>query len=111
VLRLAAVLVAALAAALWYSRQRSGEGLTVENRSGAVIDVLEVTLAGRKTTYKNVRTGDAVTAAAGAEGDQRFEVKVEFPGGARSTASGLIEAGAHFVVIPGGDIIRRPERH
>jgi hypothetical protein len=100
VLRLAALPVAALALALWLAREQTKEGLTIENRAGQPIATLEVTVAGRVSTFRGVPAGADVTAPPGDEPDRRFRVEGKLADGSMIRGSGVYDPRTHFVVRP-----------
>jgi hypothetical protein len=109
-IRLALVAVAGLGLAVWYTHQRSQSRLTVENRSGQRIGVLEVTAAGEKETFRDVAVGAAVASSSPVQRGERFEVKGRLADGTRIKISGLIGERLELVVLPGGIVQFRPSR-
>lgn len=102
-LRLAVVILAGLAALLWFSGQRSRD-LAVENRSGQSITSLQITVAGQTNTFRNVANGNRVTAPFQARDEDPFRLEGRLADDTRIRATGMLGERTHFVVLPGGEI-------
>jgi hypothetical protein len=113
VLRLAVVLLVALAFLAFAIQQRPPKLLTIENRSGRTIAVLDVTIAGKTSSFPEVRDGTDVNAPYESESD-RFTIEGRFPDGSRirgqfgSGTLGLAGERPHLTIVPGGQILVRP---
>jgi hypothetical protein len=111
--RLAALLVAGLAFLLWAARGRSQDLLAVENRSGQPIALLEITVAGQTSTFRDVPAGADVTAALGGKSDDPFVVEGRLADGTMvrgrfaHVADALGGGRTGLVVLPGGQILFR----
>jgi hypothetical protein len=104
VLRLAAVLVAGLAALLWATGQPARDVLTVENRSGQVLAQLRVTVAGQTSTFQNVPAGGSVSAPFRIRADDHFAVEGRLADGTMVRSNGMAGEQARLIVLPGGEI-------
>lgn len=102
-LRLAIVILAGLAALLWFSGQRSRD-LAVENRSGQPIASLQITVAGQTNTFRDVADGDRVTAAYQARDDDPCRMNGRLADGSLIRYSGMLGERTQFLVLPGGQI-------
>ena len=102
-LRLAVVILAGLAALLWFTGQRPRD-LTVENQSSQPIALLQITVAGQTNTFRDVAHGDRVTAAYKARDDDSFRLDGRLADGTRIRASGMLGERTQFLVLPGGRI-------
>jgi hypothetical protein len=112
--RLGLLAVVAVAVLVWLYDQHRKRGLTVENRSGQPIAVLEITAAGETSTFRDVPDGGQVSAPLGDSGGG-FKVDGRFPDGTRisgrfapSGGPDLVTTG--LVVVPGGQIMPRKTR-
>jgi hypothetical protein len=103
-LRLAVVILAGLAALLWFSGPRPRD-LAVENRSGQSIASLQITVAGQTNAFRDVADGASVTAAYQARDDDSFRMDGRLADGTRIRASGMLGERTQFLVLPGGQIV------
>jgi hypothetical protein len=102
-LRLTVVIVAGLAALLWFTGQRPRD-LAVENLSGQAIASLQITVAGQSNIFRDVADGHRVTAAYQAREDDPFRMDGRLADGTRIRASGILGEHTQFLVLPGGQI-------
>jgi hypothetical protein len=110
VLRVAALLAAGAAAALWYTREHSKEGLTIENRSGQRIAVLKAKVAGLDSSFQNIPSGADVTAPSGGAADNLYNVTGELADGTLIRGNGRLEGRSRFTIVPGGGLLPRQQR-
>jgi len=108
-LRVAAPLVAGLALFLWAMQERSQNLVTVENRSGQTIALLQVDRAGETSTFKDVMTGAEVRAASKTR--SAFTVAGKLADGTLIKGRfGEMGPRAELVVLPGGQITIRKSK-
>lgn len=114
-LRIAVILVAGLALLLWNLHQRSGEFLTIQNQSGQPVARLRVTASGETKTFQDVAAGSGVMVPLGAGGDDRLTVEGELADGTLirgqfgRSAAGSAGERAGLVILPGGQLVFRPQ--
>jgi hypothetical protein len=110
-LRLAVVLVAGVAALVWFARSQPEPHLTIENRSGQPVPELQVTVAGQSTTFRDVATGARVSSPTVARDGDTFAVEGQLADGRRVRMRGTISKATHLLLLPGGDLqFERPGR-
>jgi hypothetical protein len=103
ILRLAALLVAGLAALLWATQQVPGKVVYVQNKSGGPITSLRVTVAGKTTAVREVPPGATVPAPYGDDAEAKLVIDGDLPGG-KLHFLGTAKEGYTAVVEPGGQI-------
>jgi hypothetical protein len=109
--RLAVVLIAALGFLFWVFRGRTQNFLTVENRSGQAIALLQFTVAGQTQTVRDMAAGGEKSVALPARGDDPLVVEGRLADGTRIRGRfGSVAAvgeRARLIVLPGGQIVFR----
>jgi hypothetical protein len=109
-IRAAVLVLAALIALVWITRQMAEQQLTIENRSGQAITFLRVTAGTEPITFRDVRAGAEVTVPLKGGKDASFKVDGQLADG--GLIRGLFPsrpAGqrGNLVVGPGGMLIVR----
>jgi hypothetical protein len=107
ILRLAALLVAGIAALLWATQQRAARGIVIDNESGATISSLEVTVAGKTTTLGDLPSGRKATAPFGTSGDESFVFDGKLRGGKLHGGGPKAVEGLTLVIQPDGNVVFR----
>jgi hypothetical protein len=105
--RLALLLVVGIILFVWFTREHAQNRLTVENRSGQPIALLEVTITGQTTTFRDVASGADALVPLSNEGGQHFVVSGQLADGTRIRGQGTAAEHASLVVLPGGQIMVR----
>jgi hypothetical protein len=109
-IRLSVLFLVGLAALFW-SLSGRGRNLTIENRSEQTIDELKITIAGQIKTFQNVKSGAEVSASCPASGSEfPYTVEGKLSDGKIFRSTGQIQDGLHFLLIPGGQLERRPKK-
>lgn len=104
-LRIAIPVVAALGLFVW-AMERSRNIVTLENRSGQSISLLQITRGGETSTFKDVPTGAEITAKTREGGPFSVEGKLA-DGTLIRSRFGEVEARAELVLLPGGQLMFR----
>jgi hypothetical protein len=107
-LRVAVLLAAGLVGLLWVVRRQSENRLTVENRSSQAIAYLQVTVAGKASTFRDVPPGAEVAVPLGGKAEDQFAVEGQLADGTRIRGRGVAGERATLVVLPGGQTEFRP---
>ena len=87
---------------------RASRNLTIENRSGQAIDLLQATVGDEPNTFRNVAAGVEVSAPCRAKDGDRFALDGRLEDGTRIRAKGTVGDSLHFIVLPGGEVKLRP---
>jgi hypothetical protein len=107
-LRVAIPLVGALALIVW-AIGRSGNVVTLENRSGQSIPLLQVVRGGETKTFQNVPPGAEVSATTGERGP--FTVDGRLANGTLIRARfGDVKARAELTILPDGQLRLRKRK-
>jgi hypothetical protein len=107
--RMAIVLIAALAALLWFVGERPHD-LSVENHSGQPIASLKITVAGQTSTFRDVKDGTEVSAPYRARNGDHCSMEGQLADGTRIRFMGAIGERMQFLVLPGGQIAQKKAR-
>jgi hypothetical protein len=91
---------------LWVNYGRPRDRLTVANRSGQAITLLQVRVGGETHAFRDVAAGADVAAPLGG-GDERVAGEGQLADGTRVRGQ-FANAAAVLVVLPGGQIELRP---
>jgi hypothetical protein len=111
--RLAILLAVGLAGLLWLTWQQALNRLTVENRSGQPITLLQVTIGGETCTFRNVAAEAEVTAPFRIKSDDHFAVAGQLADGTilrgrvGYVTNGMARERARLIVLPGGQLLLR----
>jgi hypothetical protein len=101
--RLAVVLLVALAALFWtIVMQRAS--LEIENRSEQSIAELHVTIAGQTSDYQNVPAGASVSVPSPVRGEAAVRVTGKLANDTRIFFQGRMSDSLHFILLPGGQL-------
>jgi hypothetical protein len=103
-LRIAAVLVGGVAFVLWAIQPPSPNLLTIANQSTQPIAVLNITVAGQRSVFKDVAVGAEVSAPLPANGEAKFTVEGRLANGTLIRGKGLAVKQLSFVVQPSGGL-------
>jgi hypothetical protein len=104
------LVVSGLAGLLWVVWERFQNRLTVENRSGQPIALLEIAIGGETVAFRNMADGATVTAAFTIATDDHFAVEGRLADGTRLggkfgyVTNGMCGERAAFGVQPAGKI-------
>jgi hypothetical protein len=106
-LRIIVLLAIGLGLLLWTLWGQWQRRLTIENRSGQVIEELRVTYAGETRTIRNVPPAGKVTVPAGDENGDHYTVEIKL-GDARIRSSGVATGQRELVVLPNRTVVPGP---
>ncbi len=102
-LRIAAVLVGAVAFLLWVTQAPPPNRLTITNQSRQSIAELNVAIAGQLSTFTDVAAGAAVSAALPAKGEVPFIVAGRLGDGKLIRVQGKAAEHLDMIVQPTGE--------
>jgi hypothetical protein len=107
-LRIAAVLVGGVAFVLWALQPPPPNLLTIANQSTQPIALLNITVAGHRSVFKDVAVGAEVSAPLPAKGEAKFTVEGQLADGTVIRGNGLAVKQLNFVVQPTGGLTLKP---
>lgn len=101
------MLVGGAAVLVWANKAPPASVLTITNQSRQAIDLLQVTVGGQVSSFKDVGAGAEVAAPVPAKGDVRFTVDGRLKDGTVIRGQGMFVEGLNVIVQPAGGIAFR----
>jgi hypothetical protein len=107
-LRVVVVLAIALGLLGW-ALSEHGQQLLIDNESGQTVAFLEITVAGKTTTFRNLPAGAVRTAPYRSRGDASFDLTGRLVDDTRIRLQGKLADNSQLVILPKGQVTIRPK--